>query len=280
MTASDNFDLMNPDLADHIKDHAITSGGYPYENRMGRKKYQSELLNLQIELRKLQAHIRNSGDRIAILFEGRDAAGKGSTIKRFMEHLNPRHAKIVALSKPTETERGQWYFQRYIAHLPRTGDISLFDRSWYNRAGVEPVMKFCTQAQTRQFLTEAPALEKMLVRDGIHLVKFWLTIGRDMQLKRFHDRQHNPLKQWKVSPIDLAALDKWDDYTHAKDKMLSATHTDETPWTVIRANDKRRARINAIRHVLSIIDYAEKDHDVVGEIDAKILGQGPDFDQT
>ena len=280
MTASDNFDLMNPDLSDHIKDHAITSGGYPYENRMGRKKYQSELLNLQIELRKLQAHIRNSGDRIAILFEGRDAAGKGSTIKRFMEHLNPRHAKIVALSKPTEPERGQWYFQRYIAHLPTTGDISLFDRSWYNRAGVEPVMGFCTQAQTKLFLTEAPALEKMLVRDGIHLIKFWLTIGREMQLKRFHDRQHNPLKQWKVSPIDLAALDKWHDYTNAKDKMLSATHTDETPWTVIRANDKRRARLNAIRHVLSSIDYAEKDHAVVGETDPQILGQGPDFDQT
>ena len=280
MTASQKFDLMSPDLPDDIKENAISSGNYPYEKRMNRKKYQRELLALQIELRKLQAHIRNNGLRVAILFEGRDAAGKGSTIKRFMQHLNPRHAHIIALSKPTETERGQWYFQRYTAHLPTAGDMSFFDRSWYNRAGVEPVMGFCTAAQTAHFLVEAPAFEKMLVRDNIHLFKYWLTIGREMQLKRFHDRQHNPLKRWKISPIDLKAIDKWDDYSKAKSNMLRQTHTIEAPWTIIRANDKRRARLNAIRHILTNIDYAEKDEEIVGATDPNILGQGPDFDQT
>ena len=280
MTAAEKFDLMNPDLHELIKDNALSSGDYPYEKRMSRKKYALQLLELQYELLKLQTHIRKSGERIAILFEGRDAAGKGSTIKRFMEHLNPRHAHIVALSKPTETEQGQWYFQRYIDHLPTAGDMSLFDRSWYNRAGVEPVMGFCTPEQNQAFLKEAPAFEKMLVRDGIHLFKFWLTIGREMQLKRFHDRQHNRLKRWKISPIDLKAVDKWDDYSNAKAEMLAATHTEEAPWTVIRANDKRRARLNAIRHVLANIDYPEKNEEIVGQTDPKILGSGPDFDQT
>ena len=223
MTAAEKFDLMNPDLPDSIKKNAISSGNYPYDKRMGRKKYERQLLALQFELRKLQAHIRKNRLRLVILFEGRDAAGKGGTIKRFMQHLNPRHAHVVALSKPTETERGQWYFQRYTCHLPTAEDISLFDRSWYNRAGVEPVMGFCTPEQTQRFLIEAPAFEKMLVRDGIHLFKFWLTIGREMQLKRFHDRQHNPLKVWKVSPIDLKAIDNSKRTIYIEDQAIAST---------------------------------------------------------
>ncbi len=277
MTASDKFDLENPQLPAHISEGALTSGNYPYDKRMKRRLYEKELHGLQIELLKLQAHIRKEKKRLVIVYEGRDAAGKGGTIKRFMEHLNPRHAHVVALSKPTETERGEWYFQRYAAHLPTAGDMSLFDRSWYNRAGVERVMGFCTPDQTKFFLREVPAFEKMLLRDGIHFFKFWLTIGREMQLKRFHERWHNPLKKWKISEIDLAAIDKWDAYTEAKEDMLKATHTDATPWLIVRANDKRRTRLNAIRHVLNAMDYAEKDAEVVRTPDPEIIGSDPDF---
>lgn len=280
-SANDNafaaFDIENPALPDFIKEQALTSGGYPYDKRLGRKVYEKELRLLQIELLKLQSWVRETGERVVILFEGRDAAGKGSTIKRFMAHLNPRHARAVALSKPTETERGQWYFQRYVAHLPTRGDMILFDRSWYNRAGVERVMGFCTEAETAKFLREAPDFESGLIRDGIRLFKFWLTIGREMQLKRLHARRHNPLKRWKLSEIDLAALSKWDAYTQARDDLFRYTHTEVTPWWVIRANDKRRTRLNAIRKVLSEFDYAGKDEDIVGAPDPLIVGTGPEF---
>jgi len=267
-----DFDLDNPELPGKIDEAAFLSGGYPYEKRIPRKAYESELRLLQIELLKLQRWVRREGKRIVIVFEGRDAAGKGGTIKRFMEHLNPRHARTVALSKPTETERGQWYFQRYIAHLPTAGDLVLFDRSWYNRAGVEPVMGFCEPDQVDKFMEEVPDFEASLTRDGILLFKFWLTVGHAMQLKRFHARKHDPLKSWKLSPIDLASLSKWDEYTAAREKMFDHTHTKTAPWTVIRSNDKRRARLNAIRHILVCLDYDEKDKNIVAKPDPKILG--------
>jgi len=266
------FDLDNPNLPGKIDEAAFLSGGYPYQRRMPRKAYESELRLLQIELLKLQRWVRKEGKRIVIVFEGRDAAGKGGTIKRFMEHLNPRHARTVALSKPTETERGQWYFQRYIAHLPTAGDLVLFDRSWYNRAGVEPVMGFCEPDQVDKFMEEVPDFEASLTRDGILLFKFWLTVGHAMQLKRFHARKHDPLKSWKLSPIDLASLSKWDEYTAAREIMFDHTHTKTSPWTVVRSNDKRRARLNAIRHILVCLDYGEKDKNIVAKPDPKILG--------
>ncbi len=271
------FDLENPEFPAEIGEVAFASGGYPYDARAPRKAYEKDLHLLQIELLKLQRWVRDEAKRIVIVFEGRDAAGKGGTIKRFMAHLNPRHARAVALSKPTETERGQWYFQRYVSHLPTAGDVVLYDRSWYNRAGVEPVMGFCTPEQTRRFLAEAPEFESALVRDGIRLFKFWLTVGQEMQLKRFHARRHDPLKSWKLSKIDLASLSKWDDYTAARNAMFERTHTDIAPWTVIRSNDKRRARVNVIRHILSSIDYAEKDVKLVSEPDSKIVGSDDQF---
>lgn len=271
------FDLENPELPRDIDKQAMLSGGYPYKKRVPREQYEAELRLLQIELLKLQRWARAEGERIVILFEGRDTAGKGGTIKRFMEHLNPRHARAIALSKPTDTERGQWYFQRYAAHLPTAGDIVLFDRSWYNRAGVERVMGFCDEGEVEKFFAEAPHFETMLTREGIHFVKFWLTIGRPMQLKRFHARRHDLLKQWKLSPIDLAALSKWDDYTAAKEDIFRHTHSEAAPWTVIRANDKRRARLGAIRHILSGIDYAEKDKSIAAAPDPKIVGSGEAF---
>ncbi len=271
------FDLDNPKLPKWIGERAHQSGGYPYARRMKNRDYLAELHRLHIELAKFQRHVNESGERVVILFEGRDAAGKGGSIKRFMEHLNPRSAKVVALSKPTDAEQGQWYFQRYIAHLPTKGNMTLYDRSWYNRAGVEPVMGFCTPEQNKQFLREAPDFEKMLKREGIRLFKFWLTIGREMQMKRFHARRHDPLKQWKLSPIDLKSIPLWDDYTKAIKTMFQFTHEMDMPWTVIKANDKRRARLAIIRKVLSEMDYAEKDADIVGGPDANIVGQSPDF---
>jgi len=271
------FDLENPELPAAIDKAALLSGGYPYDKRMPRKAYEAELHLLQIELLKLQRWVRDEGKRIVIVFEGRDAAGKGGTIKRFMEHLNPRHARTVALSKPTETERGQWYFQRYIAHLPTAGDIVLFDRSWYNRSGVERVMGFCTPEQVNQYMAEAPEFEASLVRDGIQFFKFWLTLGHAMQLKRFHARKHDPLKSWKLSPIDVASLSKWDDYTTAREEMIDHTHTQSAPWTVIRSNDKRRARLNAIRHILASIEYEGKDKNIVAKPDPMILGSDGDI---
>ena len=274
---SGSFNLEDPVLPQQIEARAFTSGGYPYDEPILRKPYEKELRLLQIELLKLQRWVRDSGERIVVVFEGRNAAGKGGNIKRFMQHLNPRHARAVALSKPTETERGQWYFQRYIAHLPTAGDITLFDRSWYNRAGVEPVMGFCTPSQTEKFLEEVPEFESALIRDGIRLFKLWLTIGHAMQLKRFHARRHDPLKSWKLSPVDLASLSKWEAYTSARDDTFARTHNKATPWTVIRANDKRRARLNAIRHVLSAIDYADKDVKLVSKPDPKIVGSDEKF---
>ena len=271
------FDLDEPNLPEAIDKAALASGGYPYAKRLGRRDYENDLELLQIELLKLQRWARQSGERIVVLFEGRDTAGKGGTIRRIMHHLNPRHARAVALSKPTEEERGQWYFQRYVEHLPSAGNMLLFDRSWYNRAGVERVMHFCTFEQLEKFLHEVPRFEAQLVRDGIRLFKIWLTIGREMQLKRLHQRRHDPLKQWKLSDMDLAGIDKWDEYTEAKEDLFRYSHTKLAPWTVVRANDKRRTRLNVIRYILSIIDYADKDPAVATPPDAKIVGSGKRF---
>ena len=271
------LDLDNPDLPAEIEDNVFQSGNYPYEEKLKRKRYEKTLKQLQLELVKVQSWLQESGERVVIVFEGRDAAGKGGTINAFRSYLNPRHARAVALSKPSDIEQGQWYFQRYAAHLPTSGDFVMFDRSWYNRAGVEPVMGFCTDEQHRNFLRQAPEFEDMLVKDGIHFFKFWLNVGQEMQIKRFHDRRQNPLKRWKLSPIDIKALSKWDEYTKARNLMLEKTHRDHAPWTIIRSNDKRRARINAIRHFLLSLDYEGKDPETIGEIDDKILGHGPDF---
>ena len=265
------FDLDNPELPAWVSDNALTSADYAYEKKLKRSKYEEQLELLHLELVKLQAHRLNTGQRMIIVFEGRDAAGKGGTIGAFREFLKARHAKVVALSKPTEAERGQWYFQRYVCHFPTDGDMTMFDRSWYNRAGVEPVMGFCSPEQNELFLQQVPAFEKQIVDDGIAFFKIWLNIGQEMQIKRFHDRRHNPLKSWKLSPIDIKAMNKWDDYTAARDKMLSATDSAHAPWTVVRSNDKRRARINAIRHVLLSMDYEGKDLDAIGELDPNVI---------
>ncbi|MFE4796688.1 polyphosphate kinase 2 [Streptomyces sp. NPDC056708] len=245
---------------------------YPYDNKLGRKAYEKSKRALQIELLKLQHWVKERDERLVILFEGRDAAGKGGTIKRFTEHLNPRGARVVALEKPTERERTQWYFQRYTAHLPAAGEIVLFDRSWYNRAGVERVMGFCTTREYLEFMHQAPGFERMLARDGIHLVKFWFSVSRNEQRNRFMIRQIDPVRQWKLSPVDLASLDKWDAYTEAKELMLFHTDTADAPWTVVKSNDKKRARLEAIRHVLHRFDYPDKNMDVAGEPDPLIVG--------
>ncbi|MCU0389977.1 MAG: polyphosphate kinase 2 [Thermoflexibacter sp.] len=248
-------------------------GGYPYKNLMSRKNYEKQKYNLQVELLKLQAWVKNSGSRVVILFEGRDAAGKGGTIKRVMEHLNPRGARVVALEKPTEEERGQWYFQRYIKHLPTNGEIVLFDRSWYNRAGVEHVMGFCTKEEYAEFMRQVPEFEKNLVRSGITLVKFWFSVSQEEQKRRFKDRETHPLKQWKLSPIDRASLDKWDEYTAAKEKMFFFTDTSDAPWIVIKSNCKKRARLNAMRYILHKIPYDQKDVKMIGRIDPLLVGR-------
>lgn len=264
------FDLDNPTFPPELAKLAFSSDHYPYPKKLKWGKYERQLLALQIELTKLQNHLHSSGARIAILFEGRDAAGKGGAIKAYNAYLNPRHTRTVALSKPSDRELGQWYFQRYVQHLPTDGETVLFDRSWYNRAGVEPVMGFCSHEQHENFLGEVPDFEKIIVRDGIHLFKFWLNIGREMQLKRFHDRRHSQLKSWKLSPIDLKALDKWDEYTHARDMMLYATHSKAAPWQVIRTNDKRRGRLAILQHVLRQMDYPDKDHNAIGKVDTHV----------
>ncbi|MEY4697358.1 MAG: hypothetical protein RIT14_1786 [Pseudomonadota bacterium] len=248
-------------------------GGYPYKYKMLRKDYEREKFILQTELLKLQQWVKESQQRVVILFEGRDAAGKGGAIKRFMEHLNPRGARVVALEKLSEVERGQWYFQRYVEHLPTMGEIVLFDRSWYNRAGVERVMGFCTDEEYREFLRQAPEFERNLVRSGIHLIKFWFSVSREEQRRRFKERKVHPLKQWKLSPIDLASLDKWDDYTRAKEAMFFATDTADSPWTVIKSDDKKRARINAMRYVLHSLPYRDKDVQRIGAVDDLIVGR-------
>ncbi len=246
--------------------------GYPYHQRMDRDEYEAAKRLLQIELLKLQNWIKAEGRRLVVVFEGRDAAGKGGTIKRFTEHLNPRGARVVALEKPTERESTQWYFQRYVQHLPAAGEMVLFDRSWYNRAGVERVMGFCTDAQYAEFLEQAPAFERMLVQDGVDVVKFWFSVSKSEQLTRFAIRQVDPVRQWKLSPMDIASLDKWDDYTVAKETMFAATDTESAPWTVVKSNDKKRARLEAMRHVLTRFDYANRDTEVVGEVDTLVVG--------
>ena len=257
------------------KDDIITDS-YPHPDRMARKVYDRQMEKLQIELVKLQAWTRASGTRIACLFEGRDAAGKGGTIGRFRQHLNPRSANVVALSKPTETEQGEWYFQRYIKHLPTAGEMVFFDRSWYNRGVVEPVFGFCTADQNAHFFRQVNPFEAQLVDDGIHLFKFWLNVGRGEQLRRMLSRESDPLKQWKLSTIDVKGLSKWDNYTTAIEDTLARSHTDTAPWTIVRSDDKRRARLNAIRTVLHAFDYDRKDNKAIGKIDDTVCG-GPDL---
>ena len=249
------------------------NGGYPYKNLMLRKNYEKEKYHLQVELLKLQAWVKETGQRVVILFEGRDAAGKGGAIKRFMEHLNPRGARVVALEKPSETERGQWYFQRYVSELPTAGEIVMFDRSWYNRAGVEHVMGFCSRKEYDEFMRQVPQFESHLVRSGVHLIKFWFSVSRNEQRRRFKERQAHPLKQWKLSPIDLASLDKWDEYTKAKEAMFFETDTADAPWTVIKSDCKKRARINAMRYVLHKLPYTKRDLEQIGKLDPLLVGR-------
>ena len=248
-------------------------GAYPYKNLMSRRAYEKQKYRLQVELLKLQAWVKETGQRVVILFEGRDAAGKGGTIKRFMEHLNPRGAHVVALEKPTDTERGQWYFQRYVQHLPTAGEIALFDRSWYNRAGVERVMGFCSPDEYLEFMRQTPEFERHLVRSGVHIIKFWFSVSREEQRRRFKERESHPLKQWKLSPIDLASLDKWDDYTKAKEAMFFHTDTADAPWTVIKSDCKKRARLNALRYILHKLPYANKDLEHIGSLDPLLVGR-------
>jgi polyphosphate kinase 2 len=255
---------------------AWQSGTYPYKNLMRRKTYEEQKYHLQVEMLKVQAWVKETGQRIVILFEGRDAAGKGGTIKRFMEHLNPRGARVVALEKPTPVEQGQWYFQRYVQHLPTRGEIVLFDRSWYNRAGVERVMGFCTDDELVEFLRQAPEFERNLARSGVHLIKFWFSVSQAEQRRRFLEREKHPLKQWKLSPIDIASLEKWDAYTEAKNAMFLATDTDSSPWTVIKSDCKKRARLNAIRYVLHKMPYEGKDVENIGPLDPLIVGRATD----
>ena len=271
-----SFDLDDPVLPDWVAENALTGEDFPYQDRLDKDQYENDLKALQIELVKLQKHVNDTGLRLLLLFEGRDAAGKGSTIFNFKRYLPARKVRTVALAAPTEVERGQWYFQRYVAHLPTQGEMVLFDRSWYNRAGVEPVMGFCTPRQHEAFLDAVPDFERMLVEQDIKLFKFWLNIGRATQLSRFFDRRHDPLKIWKLSPMDYAAMEKWDDYTRARDRMMAASHRPQTPWSVVRSNDKRRARLSVIQHVLASIDYPGKDKGVVRNVDAAILG-GPEL---
>jgi polyphosphate kinase 2 len=244
---------------------------YPYPERMPRREYEIEKRRLQIQLLHLQNWVKEQGEKVVVVFEGRDAAGKGGTIKRFTEHLNPRGARVVALDKPSERERTQWYFQRYVAHLPAAGEIVLFDRSWYNRAVVEPVMGFATREQYDEFIREVPEFEAMLVRSGIHLIKFWFSVSRGEQLTRFIVRRIDPVRQWKLSPTDLASLDLWDEYTGAKEAMFASTDTEHAPWTVVKSNDKKRARLEALRVVLSRVPYDGRDDDVVGTPDPRIV---------
>ncbi len=248
------------------------TGEYPYETKLSRKEYEADKAALQVELLKVQHWVQETGQKLVLIFEGRDAAGKGGTIKRFAEHLNPRTARVVALNKPTDEERGQWFFQRYIKHLPTMGEIVLYDRSWYNRAGVERVMNFCKPNEYLEFMRQTPEFERMLARSGICLFKYWFSVTQTEQKNRFASRETDPLKRWKLSPIDRASLDKWDDYTEAKEAMFFYTDTADAPWTIIRSNDKKRARLNCMRHFLSSLDYPDKDTSVVQSPDAKIVG--------
>lgn len=265
-------ELLDDDAPRIFEDDDAWRQGYPYDTKLGRVTYEKQKRRLQVELLKLQTHFRDTGQRMIALFEGRDAAGKGGTIKRFVEHLNPRSARIVALEIPTEREKTQWYFQRYITHFPSAGEMVFFDRSWYNRAGVERVMGYCTPDQYLQFMRQVPELEKMIVDSGIHFFKFWFSVGEAEQRRRFTERQSDPVKRWKLSPTDLASLDKWDAYTEAKEAMFFYTDTHHAPWTVVKSNDKKRARLEAMRWVLQSFDYEGKNQKVVGKPDPLIIG--------
>ena len=259
----------------HDKDQIrriFETGEYPYKRKLARAAYEKHKAELQVELLKVQDWVKATNQKIVLIFEGRDAAGKGGTIKRFTEHLNPRGARVVALEKPSERERSQWFFQRYISQLPAGGEMVLFDRSWYNRAGVERVMGFCTANEYLEFMREAPELERMMVRNGIILFKYWFSVTRDEQLRRFKARESEPLKKWKLSPIDRSSLDKWDDYTEAKEAMFFYTDTADAPWTIIKSDDKKRARLNCMKHFLASLSYPEKDHQVVDQPDPLIVG--------
>ncbi|MEM6911674.1 MAG: polyphosphate kinase 2 [Verrucomicrobiota bacterium] len=265
-----------PELVKRVKEvkskKHIVSQTYPYARMMSGRKYDEQIELLQIELVKMQAWINQTGERIVMLFEGRDAAGKGGTIKRFTENLNPRSARIVALAKPSDTERGQWYFQRYVEQMPTKGEIVFFDRSWYNRAGVEHVMGFCTPNEYLEFMRQAPEFERMVARSGIRLFKFWFSVSREEQLRRFLARAQDPLKQWKLSPMDVESLGRWDEYTKAKDSMLFYTDTADAPWTIVRSDDKKRARLNAIEYVLRAIPYEGKDESLLKSLDPLVVG--------
>ena len=252
---------------------AYDAGDYPYAKRMSRRSYELRKARLQAELLKVQLWAQETGQKFVLIFEGRDAAGKGGTIKRYMEHLNPRSARVVALNKPTEEEKGQWFFQRYISELPTNGEMVFYDRSWYNRAGVERVMGFCDPTDYLEFMRQTPELERMLVRSGIRLYKYWFSVSQDEQRRRFLSRETDPLKQWKLSPIDKASLDKWDDYTEAKEAMFFYTDTADAPWTIVKSDDKKRARLECMTHFLASIDYPGKDTKLVRKPDPKIVGR-------
>ncbi|MFZ9199273.1 MAG: polyphosphate kinase 2 [Paracoccaceae bacterium] len=262
-----------PALSNDAIRQVFESGKYPYARLLGRAPYEAEKAKLQAELLKVQIWAQETGQKFVILMEGRDAAGKGGTIKRFMEHLNPRYARVCALTKPSDVEKGQWFFQRYIAHLPTAGEMVFYDRSWYNRAGVERVMGFCSPAEYLEFMRQAPEFERMLVHSGIRLYKYWFSVTREEQRERFKARETDPLKMWKLSPIDKAALDKWDDYTEAKEAMFFYTDTADAPWVIVKSNDKKRARLNCMKHFLSTIDYPNKDHAAIGQPDPLIVGR-------
>ncbi len=264
-----SFPTITPD---EIRE-AFETGTYPYSDRLSRRDYEGQKAQLQAELLKVQHWAQETGQKFVILFEGRDAAGKGGTIKRFMEHLNPRWARVVALNKPTEVERGQWFFQRYIEHLPTNGEMVFYDRSWYNRAGVERVMGFCSANEYLEFMRQAPELERMLVRSGIQLYKYWFSVTQDEQLERFRSREADPLKRWKLSPVDRVSIGKWDDYTEAKEAMFFYTGTADAPWIIIKSNDKKRARLACMRHFLDSLNYPGKDVGMVGRPDPLIVGQ-------
>ncbi len=252
------------------------NGEYPYGRKIERKRYEKRKAELQIELLKAQDWVKETGQKIVLIFEGRDAAGKGGTIKRFTEHLNPRGARVVALDKPTDREKSQWFFQRYIQHLPSGGEIVLFDRSWYNRGGVERVMGFCSPRDYLEFMRQTPEMERMITRSGIRLFKYWFSVTRNEQLRRFKSRETEPLKKWKLSPIDRQSLDKWDDYTEAKEAMFFYTDTADAPWTIVKSDDKKRARLNCMRHFLASLPYPQKDLRVVGQPDPLIVGSSSD----
>jgi polyphosphate kinase len=272
-----SFDIEAEKLPKAISDKAMQSGDFPYPDKMDEEDYLDALEKLQIELLKLQSHIKDTGQRLIIVFEGRDGAGKGGAIQRFTEHLNPRNCRVVALSKPSEMETGQWYFQRYAAHFPTAGEIVIFDRSWYNRSGVERVFGFAKPDQVEKFLRDVPVFEKLLVDEGIIVLKLFLTIGQEMQMKRLHKRWHDPLKRWKLSPLDFEAIDRWDQYSDAFDEVLERTNHAAAPWTIIRANDKLRTRLETIRTVLKAFDYQGMDAKAIGKTDAKIVLGADEF---